>query len=132
MDDKDTAFLERINRRRIKPRDMEAALIALDRLPSQGRTFEATMGAIATLFPKRSTDYRVAMTFRLQALAYALKDLSIVPGLGKRGSKGATLVADWSIAAACACTLVEGQPAEFDLTEFKARAMEAANPEGSA
>jgi hypothetical protein len=111
-------------------------LIRANKAAADGpRGFEnATISIIKTLSKEVSTDYLLAITYRLQALAKLTQGDDLTGFTMRLHEREYNLINDAAFKAAAACSLVPGETfgdVEFDREEFLRLAMSFAEAEGS-
>lgn len=127
------AYVKKLNRVVMDPEDMGAVLSAAAELPKERRSFETLVCLMCDVMPDKDVEYRVALGFRLRAL----NTLSITDLIGfarPLAEPGAELIHHSVVVAACTCPLVavDKYTVSFDKAKFRATAMTAMEPEGSA
>ncbi len=133
MTDSNEAYVRKLNEQEVSPEDMAAVMRAIAEHPRECRSFEALVGLLVKTLPHRSTDYRVALNFRLQALDELSKTVPNLGGFEIVAPDGGHLVHGAILVAAAHCRLVrvDDRRVSFDEVEFVTEAMRAAETEGS-
>jgi hypothetical protein len=130
---RDARYIRKVNAETIRVADLRAVVAEAADPSKTRRSFESLVGLIRETLPKASAAYRVAVMFRLEALAH-LVEAGDVPGFTQKGGQaGLSLISDAVIAAAARCTLHPGGENRvlFDRAEFSTEALRAADVEGT-
>ena len=129
----DAKYLRKVNKETIRVADLRAVVALASDLPKNRRSFESLVGIIVETLLEADPAYRVALMFRLEALAH-LAEAGDVPGFTQTGGQaGLSSISEAAIAAAARCTLYPGTENRvmFDRTEFAAEALRATDVEGT-
>lgn len=124
------SWLEQVLCEPVKPRDIERALQAVDRLIGARRgdveAYAAPFIVVATTRGRWSPIKRAAVVFRIEALVRILRSGAVPEWSVAVPGESALLVHRSAIVAAASATLAEGRELRFDEEEFKRLAIDAA------